>query len=66
MPRQKREPEPTPRLYIATAAIPPIHARKGDYVLDDHSGSVCVFHGEKAELLTEQVRWFLQPVEVQP
>lgn len=68
MPRRKKlplRPSTTPaRVYRATADIPTIKARAGEYVLDPGTGTLCVFHGERANALTPEDGFKLEPVQV--
>ncbi|MEX2280998.1 MAG: hypothetical protein WEE89_00765 [Gemmatimonadota bacterium] len=41
------------KVFRATSDIPSIGARAGEFVLDDGSGAVCVFHGVPRTRLSE-------------
>lgn len=45
-----------PKLFVATCHIPSIGARKGNFILDDGSGTLCVMHEEKSAGLTSVER----------
>lgn len=51
------------KLYRATADIPSIKAREGDFVLDVGSGSLCVFHDARANALTPEDGFKLIPLK---
>lgn len=59
---EQNERRAEPKLYRATADIASIKARKGDFVLDVGSGSLCVFHDARANALTPEDGFKLQPV----
>lgn len=53
-----------PQLYVVTRHIPAIGARKGMFVLDPGTGSLCVFHPASLADLPPEDRTSLSPCPI--